>query len=48
MAVKEGRGLWPLYFDQDDNGLEGKVFKKRILEVELTRKERRKGKNDED
>lgn len=48
MAVKEGQGLWPLYFDQDDNGLEGKVFKKRILEIELTRKERRKGKNDED
>lgn len=47
MAVKEAPGLWGLYFDRDDNGLEGKVVKKTILEIELTRKEKRKGKDDE-
>lgn len=48
MAVQEGRGgPWALYFDHDDNGLAGKVAQKRILEVELTRKERRKGRDDE-
>ena len=45
MAVKEEPGLWALYFDRDDNGLEGKVTKKTILEITLTRKERRKGRD---
>jgi hypothetical protein len=48
MAVQVGQGLWALYFDRDDDGLKSKVFKKRILEIELTRKERRKMKGDED
>jgi len=47
MAVREVPGLWSLYFDRDDNGLEGKIFKKTILEVELARKERRNGKDNE-
>jgi hypothetical protein len=46
MAVREGHGVWSLYFDRDDNGLEGKVGQKKILEIELTRKERRKCKED--
>jgi hypothetical protein len=38
---------WQLYFDVDDNGLQGKVPpKKRIMEIELTRKEIRMGKGD--
>ncbi|KAH0562292.1 hypothetical protein GP486_003010 [Trichoglossum hirsutum] len=49
MAVEEEQKSWALYFDRDDNGLEGKVSEKRMLEIELTRKERRKGKDvDED
>lgn len=47
VAVREGQGVWALYFDRDDNGLKGKIFKQRILEIELTRKERRKGKDDD-
>jgi len=47
MAVREETGSWSLYFDRDDNGLEDRVFNKSILEVELTRKERRRGRNDE-
>ncbi|KAI9840640.1 MAG: hypothetical protein M1837_001409 [Sclerophora amabilis] len=47
MAVQESKGSWALYFDRDDDGLKGKVVKKRILEVELIRKERRKGKDDD-
>ena len=47
MTVKEGQGSWALYFDRDDNGLKGKVSKKKIFEVELTRRERRKGKDDD-
>jgi hypothetical protein len=47
MAVEENEGSWALYFDRDDNGLEGKRSKGRILEVEMTRKERRNGKCDE-
>ena len=38
---------WALYFDLDDNGLEGVVgLDKRIMEVELTRKEMRMRKGD--
>jgi len=47
MAVREQKGIWSLYFDQEDNGLKGKVFKKTMLEVELTRKEKRKGRDDD-
>ncbi|KAH7119401.1 hypothetical protein B0J13DRAFT_532497 [Dactylonectria estremocensis] len=47
MAVEEDEGSWALYFDRDDNGLRGKRSKERILEVELTRKERRKGKDEQ-
>ncbi|KAJ5496672.1 hypothetical protein N7463_008659 [Penicillium fimorum] len=46
MAV-ELDGAWALYFDRDDDGLQEKIFEGRILEVELTRKERRKGRDDE-
>jgi hypothetical protein len=46
MAV-EDEGSWALYFDRDDNGLRGIRTKGSILEVEVKRKERRKGKNDE-
>jgi hypothetical protein len=47
VAVREGKGNWALYFDREDNGLEGLVSpKKRKVEVELSRKEmkKRKGK----
>lgn len=47
MAVQEDQGSWALYFDRDDNGLQGKTSKERILEVEMTRKERRRRKDDE-
>ncbi|KAJ5799703.1 uncharacterized protein N7518_001771 [Penicillium psychrosexuale] len=46
MAV-EDEGSWALYFDRDDNGLREKRSKGRILEIELTRKERKKRKDDE-
>ena len=46
LAVKEKPDTWALYFDRDDDGLKGKVSKRRILEVELTRKEMKKGKED--
>jgi len=40
--VEEGEDVWALYFDVDDDGLAGKVpLDKRIMEVELTRKEMR-------
>ncbi len=41
MAVREGQGVWAIYFDRDDDGLQEKVTGKTILEIELTRKERR-------
>jgi len=41
VAVKEGQGSWALYFDC----VEDIIFQKKIVEVELTRKERRRGKN---
>jgi hypothetical protein len=41
-AVEELPGLWALYFDVDDNGLEPKVPPgTRVLEIELSRKEKR-------
>lgn len=40
MAVREGKGNWALYFDREDDGLEGLISpKKRKVEVELSRKE---------
>lgn len=48
MAVKEATDEWALYFDIDDDGLRHKVKGKRIVEVELTRRERRKGPEDKD
>lgn len=49
MAVETERdsGVWQLYFDVDDDGLEEKVpMDKRVLEIELTRKEMRMRKGD--
>lgn len=46
LAVKEKPDTWALYFDREDDGLKGKVSKRRVLEVELTRKEMKKGKED--
>ncbi|CBX91655.1 hypothetical protein LEMA_P071630.1 [Plenodomus lingam JN3] len=41
-AVEEVPGLWALYFDVDDDGLKQKVEPgKKVLELELTRKEKR-------
>jgi hypothetical protein len=41
-AVEQAPGLWGLYFDRDDDGLKGKVEPgKRVLEIELSRKEKR-------
>ena len=48
MAVEVEKGLWALYFDRDDDGLKTKVSKKRILEIELARKERRNMKGDDE
>ena len=45
LAVREGPDSWALYFDRADDGLKGKVEGKRMLEVELTRKERKKTKD---
>jgi hypothetical protein len=39
--------LWALYFDRDDDGLKDKVSKRRILQIELSRKERRKMRGEE-
>ncbi|KAK7426983.1 hypothetical protein QQZ08_006581 [Neonectria magnoliae] len=41
-AVEELPGIWSLFFDVDDNGLKGKIpMGTRILEVELTRREKK-------
>ncbi len=46
-VVEESEGVWALYFDVDDDGLANKVpVSKRIMEVELTRKELRMRKGD--
>lgn len=48
-AVEESPGLWALYFDRDDNGLRGKVAEgARVLEIELSRKEKRWKKDGEE
>jgi hypothetical protein len=42
MAVRYGPGEWALYFDVDDNGLQGVVGDEMArMEVELVRKEKR-------
>ncbi|KAF1936628.1 hypothetical protein EJ02DRAFT_387045, partial [Clathrospora elynae] len=42
MAVRYGPGEWALYFDVDDNGLQGVVGDEMIkMEVELVRKEKK-------
>ena len=46
-AVEEEEGVWALYYDRDDDGLEGKVEGKKVLEIELTRKEKRWRRNRE-
>ncbi|KAF1914570.1 hypothetical protein BDU57DRAFT_588842 [Ampelomyces quisqualis] len=42
MAVRYGPGEWALYFDVDDNGLQGVIGEEMMrVEVELVRRERR-------
>lgn len=42
VAVEEEPGLWALYFDRDDDGLQTRVPEgTRVLEVDLWRKEKR-------
>jgi len=46
-VVEVEKNIWQLYFDVDDDGLEKKVpLSKRIMEIELTRKELRMKKGD--
>lgn len=46
-VVEVEKNTWQLYFDVDDDGLEKKVpLSKRIMEIELTRKELRMKKGD--
>ncbi|MCJ1479693.1 hypothetical protein MMC13_008379 [Lambiella insularis] len=42
LAVREQQDIWALYFDREDDGLKNKVSDKRILEIELVKKERKK------
>ncbi|KAH7320180.1 hypothetical protein B0I35DRAFT_230576 [Stachybotrys elegans] len=45
VAVEEYPGIWALYFDRDDNGLRSKVaLGTRVLEIELTRREKKEPK----
>lgn len=48
LAVEEKAGTWALYFDREDDGLKGKVPKKRKVEVELSRKEMKQTKENAD
>ncbi|KAM5368662.1 hypothetical protein ACJZ2D_009434 [Fusarium nematophilum] len=44
-AVEEMPGIWALYYDRDDDGLKSKVaMGSRVLEVELTRREKKEPK----
>jgi hypothetical protein len=44
VAVQYGPGEWALYFDVDDDGLQGVIGDDLLrVEVELVRKERRQG-----
>jgi hypothetical protein len=46
-VVEVEENIWQLYFDFDDDGLEKKIpVHKRIMEIELTRKEMRMQKGD--
>lgn len=46
-VVEEKENMWALYFDVDDDGLEAKVgLHKRVMEIELTRREMRVGKDE--
>ncbi|OAG12471.1 uncharacterized protein CC84DRAFT_1070445, partial [Paraphaeosphaeria sporulosa] len=48
-AVEEAPGRWALYFDRDDDGLRAKLSPgTRVLEIELTRKEKRWKKDGEE
>ncbi|KAI1798820.1 hypothetical protein F4811DRAFT_569136 [Daldinia bambusicola] len=48
-AVEEFPGIWALYFDRDDDGLTTKVpMGTRVLEVELTRREKKERKPEPD
>ncbi|KAI1632933.1 hypothetical protein F4809DRAFT_652910 [Biscogniauxia mediterranea] len=48
-AVEEFPGIWALYFDRDDDGLLTKVpMGTRVLEVELTRREKKERKPEPD
>lgn len=48
-AVEELPGIWALFYDRDDNGLKNKVpFGTRVLEVELTRREKKEPKPEPD
>ncbi|KAH5102666.1 hypothetical protein HBH68_206630 [Parastagonospora nodorum] len=41
-AIEEGPGIWALYFDVSDDGLQSKIPSgTRVLEIELSRKEKR-------
>lgn len=49
VAVEEFPGVWALYFDHDDDGLVTKVpMGTRVLEVELTRREKKERKPEPD
>lgn len=48
LAVEEKADTWALYFDREDDGLKGKMFKKRKVEVELSRKEMKQTKENAD
>ncbi|KAI8951488.1 hypothetical protein F4801DRAFT_544866, partial [Xylaria longipes] len=49
VAVEDYPGVWALYFDRDDNGLVTKVpMGTRVLEVELTRREKKERKPEPD
>ncbi|KAI0433020.1 hypothetical protein F5Y09DRAFT_300063 [Xylaria sp. FL1042] len=49
VAVEEYPGIWALYFDRDDDGLITKVpMGTRVLEVELTRREKKERKPEPD
>jgi hypothetical protein len=47
--VRYGPGEWALYFDVDDNGLQGVIGEEMLrMEVELVRKEQRQGRMSKD
>ena len=48
LAVREGPDTWALYFDRDDNALMDKISDRRMLEIELIKKERKKTKGSAD